>query len=275
MSQIKISIIIPTYKPQAYIYECLNALKNQTFPKEQYEIIIVLNGCCSPWKEELETFISEQMSECNVVFRQTDTGGVSNARNIALSLASGEYVTFLDDDDYYSESTLSSAYAKADGESVIIFKPIAFKDNTREEMPYDRTDEFNRNSAKGKVPFYKVRKNFGVPWMKFFPMSVLEGRKFNTKFKNGEDALFMFLISDRMKNVVFASDDAIYYRRVRENSACTAHQPFSYMFKNSLGMSMEYTRIFFSHLGKYRFSFYVTRILGSIKMMIMYRKLTY
>ena len=98
----KISIIIPTYKPQSYLWECLSSLSNQTFPKEDYEILLVLNGCENPYKLEIESFISKRSSNVNIQLIHTLDAGVSNARNIALSYVKGEYVTFIDDDDFVS-----------------------------------------------------------------------------------------------------------------------------------------------------------------------------
>ena len=53
----KISVIIPTYKPKAYLWECLNSLCNQSFHFEDYEIIIVLNGCKEPYDSQINEFI--------------------------------------------------------------------------------------------------------------------------------------------------------------------------------------------------------------------------
>lgn len=79
-----ISVIIPTYKPQSYIWECLDSLKNQTFAKERFEIILVLNGCREPYYSQIHAYIENNLHGYNVNFIQTDQGGVSNARNIAL-----------------------------------------------------------------------------------------------------------------------------------------------------------------------------------------------
>ena len=100
----KISVIIPTYKPGAYIWECLDSLRNQTLPKEDFELILVLNGCKDPYYSQIQEYIDKNLIGNNVNFIQTDTGGVSNARNIALDVAKGEYITFIDDDDYISAS---------------------------------------------------------------------------------------------------------------------------------------------------------------------------
>ena len=101
----KISVIVPTYKPQAYLWECLDSIYNQTFPKTDYELILVLNGCCEPYNTRIKEWFSKH-SDLQVQYFQTDEGGVSNARNIALDNAKGDYVTFIDDDDLISPEYL-------------------------------------------------------------------------------------------------------------------------------------------------------------------------
>ena len=102
----KITVIIPTYKPKDYLWECLNSLVRQTLSKNCFEVIIVLNGCAEPWKSQVEDFINCNMQGVDVNFIYTEMGGVSNARNIALDIAKGDYITFLDDDDYLSPRAL-------------------------------------------------------------------------------------------------------------------------------------------------------------------------
>ena len=95
----KISVIIPTYKPQDYIWECLDSLIKQTFSCDDFEIILVLNGCNNPWQENIEKYVEKNMRGMNVQFFISEMAGVSNARNLGLDNAKGEYVTFIDDDD--------------------------------------------------------------------------------------------------------------------------------------------------------------------------------
>lgn len=271
----KISVIIPTYKPQDYLWECLDSLLIQTFPKEDFEIILVLNGCIEPYKSKIEQYIVDKMQGVNVNFIHTEVGGVSNARNIALDQTRGEFITFLDDDDYFSKTTLERIYTKASRDCIAVFKPLAFYDNSREFFDYSRTKEFENNKSESTVPFYKVRKVFGGPVMKLIHRDIIGSRRYDLSFKNGEDSLFMFLISDRMKNVTFASDDAIYYRRVRINSAATSTRSFGDVFRNSIRLIMEYTRIYVGNMKEYNFRFYATRVLGAVRAILNYNKVTY
>lgn len=270
----KISVIIPTYKPNNYLWECLDSLYNQTLNKALYEVILVLNGCREPYHSYILQW-QYNHTDMNLHYVQTDIGGVSNARNIALGLALGDYITFLDDDDFFSKETLKRLYEVASPEFVTIFKPLAFYDNTDVFFEYSRTKEYYDNCTKDKVPFYKVRKNFSGPVMKLFPRSIIGNRRYDITFKNGEDSLFMFLISDRMTKVNFADQDAIYYRRIRNNSAVNSAKSFMIVLKNSCRLIKRYSMIFFSNIMDYNFYFYITRILGSIKAVLNYKKETY
>ena len=57
----KISVIVPSYKPQSYIWECLNSIYNQTFPKTEYELVLVLNGCNEPYNTKIKDWLSAIM----------------------------------------------------------------------------------------------------------------------------------------------------------------------------------------------------------------------
>ena len=81
MIMIHISVIIPTYKPQAYLWECLDSMVAQTFPKEEFEVILVLNGCSEPWRSEIEDYIARKMQGMHIQFLHTEQGGVSNVKD--------------------------------------------------------------------------------------------------------------------------------------------------------------------------------------------------
>ena len=54
----KISVIIPTYKPKEYLWECLDSLYNQTLSKQDFEVLLVLNGCDEPYKSNIRKYIN-------------------------------------------------------------------------------------------------------------------------------------------------------------------------------------------------------------------------
>lgn len=259
----KISVIIPTYKPQAYLRECLDSIYNQTFSKLDYEILLVLNGCNEPYDAQIKEWLSKH-PDLQVQYFQTDVGGVSNARNIALDNVTGEYVTFIDDDDLISPSYLEELYEMAAPHTISLCYPYAFNDGEIEkQLPYGITDAYNYCLAHGcDVIASRARKYFSGPCMKLIPMSFIQDRRFDTRFKNGEDCIFMFLISDKFKLMTFTSKGAIYYRRFREGSAVSTRRSKKEEILNSLKCVKEYTKIFFK--GNYSVYFYLSRIIAEL-----------
>lgn len=260
----KISVIIPTYKPKNYIWECLDSLICQAFSKEDFEIIIVLNGCNEPWRSEIEKYIKVNMNEMNVKLIQTDSPGVSNARNLALDYVKGEYVTFIDDDDYVSANYLQDLCRCSSIDQIGCAHPIAFDENGM--RGYSLEKEWKKLSCLGSSNYYKGRKLFQGPCMKLIHHNIIGSRRFDVNFSNGEDSLFMFLISDRFKQVLATRDTAIYYRRVRVDSAAYSKKSFYVKLRNSLRLIFSYLKIYLKHLDSYDFKFFITRVIGAMRM---------
>lgn len=256
----EITVIVPTYCPMDYLWECLNSLCEQTLSKDKYEVIVVLNGCKEPYHSSILNFINNHQ-DVQWVYIQTDQGGVSNARNVAIDSAKGEYITFLDDDDYISPFYLDELSILASKDTVSLCYPLAFEDGTHVTFPYSITQNYHSNYKRGKQSFIRARKFFSGPVYKLIHRDIIGSRRFNTKFRNGEDSLFMFYISDRLKYVDFTSKNAVYYRRIRSSSA-NQTQTIAYVISNCYKMFIEYSNIFFRNCRTYSFKYYVICILG-------------
>lgn len=108
----KISVIVPTYQPANYLWECLDSLCRQTLAPEEFETVIVLNGCNEPYFGRIQQYIHEHPNH-NFQLIQTEEGGVSNARNIGIDQSKGEYLSFLDDDDWITDNYLEELDRKS------------------------------------------------------------------------------------------------------------------------------------------------------------------
>jgi len=264
----KISVIVPTYKPQKYLWECLDSLCSQSMAGGDFEVIVVLNGPKKYYEYSICKYIHENPQIC-IRYFYSETPGVSNARNLGLDHADGEYVAFIDDDDYISESYLLELYEKSNRDTIGLVYPYAFNDgNPETQLKYSITDEYERCVAKGKQSHLRPKKFFSGPCMKLIHRDIIGERRFDVRFKNGEDSLFMFLISDRMKYVDFTSRDAIYYRRFRENSATTSIKPVSEMLSNCWQRFKVNTKLYFSDVKNYNLRRYLMSIMGLIHIVI-------
>ena len=260
----KISVIVPTYKPKEYLWECLDSLVAQTLPGSEWELLLVLNGCREPWRTQIEQYIGSKMQGMNVVFVQTDTPGVSNARNIALDRARGEYITFIDDDDYVSPQYLEELCSNASERTISLCYPLSFINGSSDYKEYHITSDYKRNISEKEISYEKARKYFSGPVYKLIHNNIIGNRLFDIKFANGEDSIFMFLISDRFEKVRFTSTHAVYYRRIRQDGASFSKKSICEVIHNQLRMIGTYTSIYFCHPFSYSATFYITRILGAI-----------
>lgn len=257
----KISVIIPTYKPQAYLWDCLESMNEQTMDKDLFEVVLILNGCNEPYYSQIMVWKDAHIA-LNLVVKQTEQGGVSNARNIALDIAKGEYITFVDDDDYLSPTCLQEMYNIAAPDTIALCNTIGFYDIGGDKI-IPQTLVFRNFSQKGKLSYQSITAYYSVPWAKLIHNSIIGDRRYNPNFKNGEDCLFMFLISNKYKYVDFTPSNAMYYHRYRNNSAITALSFSKSIFVNTIKLIGEYTKIYWGG-SNYSFKMYLTRVLGAL-----------
>ena len=259
-----ISVIIPTYKPGSYLLECLKSLENQTLGKEEYEVIVVLNGCGDPWRQQVERWLSE--CSMSSVLLHTDTPGVCNARNMGIEQAKGDYLAFVDDDDWVSGNFLQGMLRHASLDAVVTSSVIGFRDTTGEYLDnYYLARKFElicRNG--GKASINQGRSFLSSSCFKLIPRSVIGNRRFNPKYKLGEDALFMAELTDRISFVEMSEPDAVYYRRLRDDSAShiMGRTGFSHLLWNAVSLSGAYMKVYLRNPFRYNCVFFATRILA-------------
>ncbi len=263
---LKISVIIPTYKPQSYLWECLDSITSQTFPREEFEVVLVLNGCKEPWDSAIRDYLLRH-PQLNVNYIHTAQAGVSNARNIGLDVAKGEYIAFVDDDDYVSSSYLEELYDRSSEDTMALSYPYVYIEGQEDsQITTDRiTKSYDRHSLKCRQPYVNARKYFSGPCMKLIPKRYIQDRRFDVKFRTAEDSLFMFLISDCFANVDFTSKGAVYYRRMRKNSAVTSKYTLSYILHSTLMLLAAYSQIYLSAPSRYSLRFYLLRLGATVK----------
>lgn len=264
----KVSVIIPTYKPQDYLWECLESLDKQTLSKDDFEIIVILNGCCEPWKGLILEWI-KKYPQLNMHFIHTGTPGVSNARNKGIDVALGEYITFIDDDDYVSPQYLEQLLLFSTPDCVALSDCLYVNDKTKEisiDNPHHR--KFIKYSKKTFPTIFETRTYFNGPCMKLIHKSIVGSRRFDINFKNGEDTLMMFLISNKIKKIRISSSDAIYYRRVRANSANSRMTKKKEVMVNNVKMFGQYLKYISRDPFNYNMPFVLARFVALIKTVI-------
>lgn len=259
-----ISVIIPTYKPGNYLFECLDSLKNQTLSFQKFEIIIILNGCKSPYEEVLRTYIQKELDGMDIRLIQLDEGGVSNARNFALEHADGRYICFIDDDDRVSSNYLESLLSLAVNNTIVVSNVYTFTNNVNSVGEDYLTKCFKCYVNSGSKGIFRLRSFMSSACCKLIPKDVIGERRFDTHFKTGEDALFMAMISDKIESIQIVPDETVvYYRRIRLDSASRIKKSLGVKLRNCLRLLTAYWKIYWGYPLHFNIFFFISRCVAT------------
>ena len=202
----KVSIIVPIYNVQRYINECLNNLINQTL--KEIEIILINDGSTDNTFNRLKSYLEDK----KIIFIEQAHQGVANARNTGLEFVMGEYIAFVDSDDYIEENMLEITYnlAKKDNIDIIEFKHTIFQ-RKRREKPIE-----NNQTEIGIIYNIKnIWQNVRVElWNKLYKSEII--KKNNIKFLPeiyGEDLCFNLMLFPRINLVKKLNSTFYHYRR--------------------------------------------------------------
>ncbi len=109
MKQFKVSVIVPVYNTEKYLRKCLDSLVFQTL--EDIEVVAVNDGSTDCSKDILEEYKAKYPEKIQLVHKEN--GGQATARNLALKLCRGEYIGFLDSDDFVKPEMFAKMYGAA------------------------------------------------------------------------------------------------------------------------------------------------------------------
>lgn len=204
-----ISIIVPSYNVELYIRRCLDSIKNQSF--SNFEVIVVDDG-----SQDSSPKIAEKFAENDMRFKviRQDNNGQGSARNNGIELAQGEYLSFVDSDDWVHKDYLLKLYdCIQTTEADIAMCNV--------ERVWDNGKRKNNNSISRRAEVitdtvqYLPRASMSV-WDKLFKKSLFDGLRFPEKMKF-EDFALMPQILIRAKKIV-TIEDVLYYYFWRDGS---------------------------------------------------------
>lgn len=209
-----LSFIVPVYNAEKYLVECLRSLLEQGIPSEEYEIICINDGSQDNSSTILQTFSTEN---ANIVVINQGNCGVVSARNTGLKVAQGEYVWFVDADDFIKSGSLLRLHSTIAGTSCdrLIVGAYQFADTlTEKETELSRQQKLPINA-----PWYDA-----VVWRSLFRRSFLLEHNLCFRYPaltHGEDGLFMYEFSMCDPKDI-ETEEVFYFYREHSGSAETA-----------------------------------------------------
>ena len=185
--QPKVSIIVPVYNVEDYIEKCLDSLVNQTL--KEIEIIVVNDGSTDSSLEKIEKFAQQ---DSRIIIINQENQGQGAARNSGLNIAKGEYIGFVDSDDYVDLDFYEKLYnaAKNNDADISAASILKHKKYKRFNLLYKK--QICAKTTKDKIKVAKDRKGrFFYVWNRLYKNKFLKQE--NLAFSTGiyyEDVMF-------------------------------------------------------------------------------------
>lgn len=196
----KVSVIVPFYNVEKYIEKCLETLVNQTL--DDIEIILVNDGSKDKTVDIVKKY--KEMYSNKIVYLEKENGGLSDARNYAIPYARGEYIAFLDSDDYVETNMYKEMYEIAQKENSDMVEC-----NFIWEYPNKARIDIGTTYNNKHEMIEKIRV---VAWNKLIKREILEKSK--VQFPKGyryEDVEFTYKLIPFLEKVSFCKTPMVHY----------------------------------------------------------------
>lgn len=213
----KISIIVPVFNVENYIRESLESIVRQKIGLDNLEVIMV-DDCSTDKSGEIIDEYSNKYHNFNSIHLPENNGTCGKARNVGIKYSTGDYIMFLDSDDYYTDDACEVLYNKIQETQVdIVFsKYIRLTDKT-ENMPvypfFNGYEEIKLDSIEDNLQILKLAPSI---WTKIYRRDfIIEN---NLEFSEdilAEDLVFVVKSFLKAKGIIFLNNHFSYYYRIR------------------------------------------------------------
>lgn len=218
--QEKISIIVPVYNVEIYLERCVESILKQTYTN--FELLLINDGSTDQSGELCDQLVSKNG---NIKVFHLKNAGVSNARNVGIQNSTGEWITFVDSDDFITNDYLETLISAVDGDDSIGFSIARLhhiKNGQITELPVFSGKEEKWSTEQTIRELLTTSKTSFFPVAKLFRREIISDFTFNTDYHLAEDALFLTEVLLKTKCTSIFIDKPIYYYDHRQGSATTS-----------------------------------------------------
>ena len=208
MKSFKVSIILPVYNVEKYLSACLDSLLAQTL--EEIEIVAVNDGSTDGSLQILQAY--QSLNPEKLFIFSTENHGVSRARNYGFAHSHGEYVWFVDSDDFVEPDACRLLYEKAtaDGNDLVLFRYYNVDSETGVRKEYI-TSCHNQNFRVADKP-YELPAISPYPWIKFIHRDLFNGLCFPEGIRF-EDLPVAYLLAVKARSIGYVDQCFYNYRK--------------------------------------------------------------
>lgn len=209
-----ISVIIPVYNAEKWIKKCLDSLIYQTM-FEELELVLINDGSTDQSEGIIEYYANNYS---NIIYKSVKNGGVSNARNIGIDMCSGEFITFVDADDYFDSEFVENMYNALTAECDISCSGFVAEYPNKSIKRSCNTEQVlnNREAMEAFLIGGDLEPNVVD---KLFRREIIGNIKFDVNIKIAEDKYFLFQCLKKVRNIRLIPE-ANYHYLMNDSSAC-------------------------------------------------------
>lgn len=210
----KISVIIPIYKVEKYLDRCIKSVINQSY--ENLEIILVDDGSPDRCAQICDDYSREDY-RIKVIHKKN--GGLSDARNAGLDIAIGEYISFVDSDDYINKYYIETLYngIKKNKSQISICEYARVNEIENDDKVFkNEITVINKMDAWSNLYNYEKRVTFVIACGKLFEKSLFDSIRFPIG-KINEDSFILYKLYFEADRIVY-NKAKLYYYCSRDNS---------------------------------------------------------
>ena len=214
MKEKTISIIVPIYRVEKYLRRCLDSILGQTF--KDFELFLVDDGSPDKCGAICDEY-AQRDSRIKVIHKEN--GGLSSARNVALDVATGDYVMFVDSDDWVEPDFCMQALRMIDEHNVQV---VAFGHccvSVDQRKLYDRVTKCPRLVESSEAIRHLILRDDAIcnySWNKIYKRSLFENIRYPLGLLHEDDAVTYQLIAKAKK--IYVSDVILYNYLIRKDS---------------------------------------------------------
>ncbi len=229
-NEIKVSVIMPVYKVEQYVGKAIESILNQTL--KEFEFLIVDDGTPDRSGEICDAY-AQKDSRIQVIHKEN--GGAPSARNMAMDIAKGKYMYFMDSDDWAEPTMLQDMYELAEQNQAQLVVTGFYIDTYYSDTEY-RTDHFVSEDAV-YMESESFRKNayklfdknlLYTPWNKLFLADYIQ--QYHLRFPQTfwDDFPFNLSVVENVERVAVSSRQYYHFMRARAESETAAYRPEMY-----------------------------------------------
>ncbi|WP_176421966.1 glycosyltransferase family 2 protein [Fibrobacter sp. UWH1] len=210
----KISVIIPAYNVEKYLLQCVKSVSNQTY--KNLEIIVVDDGSKDSTLEIAQNLRNEDE---RIVVIHKENGGLSSARNAGMNIATGDYVLFLDSDDWFESNACEVAISVAETNHADIVLFDYYREFEHEQVQYcAHKGDVLKYEKNGKREFFLYDMKTITAWGKLYSRKILCELRFDEKMRTAEDVEFNYRVFSNVESAVYIRQCLLHYRMLPQSA---------------------------------------------------------